>query len=266
MSATSDGLNYSLLLLRLGATSTRFDVDWLAECNSTNTVLLERAANGAPSGSVLVADNQTAGRGRRGRHWLSSPDCSLTFSLLWRLPPAVRSTGLSLAVGLAVAQALEYLGIRGTGLKWPNDIWLHGRKLGGVLIEVAFDNNGLGLIIGIGLNLRHDPDWQDQLDQASAALSDDGAQFPREVVLAAILHQLASTLDRFNQEGFSTLRAGWCARNALLGLPVRVSSENGEHTGICGDVAADGSLILHAACGAHLLISGGDVSLSPVAR
>ena len=259
-----DGLDYPLLLQHLDDARARFDVDWLAECGSTNTVLLERAVRGAPSGSVLVTDRQTAGRGRRGRSWLSSPDCSLTFSLLWRLPPAVSGSGLSLAVGLAVAQALESLGIQGIGLKWPNDIWQRGRKLGGVLIEVAFDHEGLGLIIGIGLNLRHDPDWQPHLNQASAALSDEGTQFRREVVLGSILRQLAKVLDRFGKEGFTSLREAWCARNALLGQAVRISSENGEHLGICGDVAADGALILHIECGAHLLITSGDVSLAPI--
>lgn len=258
--------DYALLLSQLGTARARFDVDWLAECSSTNTVLQERAAKGAASGSVLVADVQTAGRGRRGRSWLSSPDNSLTFSLLWRLPPAVRSAGLSLAVGLAVAQALESLGARGVGLKWPNDIWLLGQKLGGVLIEVAFDSNGLGLIIGIGLNLRHDPELETQLGHASAALSDENLLLPREVVLGAVLRELASVLDRFGSEGFTALRAAWCARNALLGLPVRVSSESGEHLGNCGDVAADGALILHTAYGAHLLITGGDVSLAPMSR
>ncbi|MDP5241135.1 biotin--[acetyl-CoA-carboxylase] ligase [Uliginosibacterium sp. 31-16] len=259
-----DGLDYPLLLQHLDDARTRFDVDWLAECESTNTVLLERAARGAPSGSVLVTDRQTAGRGRRGRRWLSSPDCSLTFSLLWRLPPAISSAGLSLAVGLAVAQALENLGIQGIGLKWPNDIWQHGRKLGGVLIEVAFDHEGLGLIIGIGLNLRRDPEWQHHLDQASAALGDDGAQFHREIVLGSVLRQLAKILDCFGKEGFTPLRDAWCVRNTLLGQAVRISSENGEHLGICGDVAADGALILHVNCGAHLLITSGDVSLAPI--
>jgi len=259
-----DGLNYPLLLLHLGTTRARFDVAWLPECGSTNTILLERAAHGAPSGSVLVADHQTAGRGRRGRNWVSSPDCSLTFSLLWRLPPAVRSSGLSLAVGLAVAQALESLGIQGISLKWPNDIWLNGKKLGGILIEVASDSNGLGLVIGIGLNLRHDPHWQEQLEKGSAALSETGFTLPRELVLGIVLQQIARILDAFSCAGFSALREEWCARNALRGRPVRISAERGEHQGTCGDITADGSLILLTGHGTHLLISGGDVSLIPL--
>lgn len=262
--SSHDGLNYPLLLLHLGPARTRFDVDWLAECSSTNTLLLERATRGAPSGSVLVANHQTTGRGRRGRSWLSSPGCSLTFSVLWRLPPAVRSSGLSLTIGLAIAQALEGLGIRGVALKWPNDIWLNGRKLGGVLIEVAFDSDGLGLIIGIGLNLQHDTDWQAQLGQNSAALSETELSLPREVILGAILQQMANTLDTFSRDGFGALREAWCTRNALRGRPVRISSESGEHQGVCGDIGADGSLILHTGNGAHLLITGGDVSLIPL--
>ena len=92
----------------LGAAAGRFDVDSLAECESTNTELLARAERGAPSGSVLVADRQTAGRGSRGRTWLASPEASLTFSLLWRFDGGLeRMSGLSLAVGLAVVEAVK---------------------------------------------------------------------------------------------------------------------------------------------------------------
>lgn len=259
----ANGLNFAQLRNHLGAARTRFDVDWLAECDSSNSVMLARAAQGAPSGSVLVTDTQTAGRGRRGRSWLSSPDCSLTFSVLWRLPANAPTAGLSLAVGLSVSQALEALGIQGLSLKWPNDIWLRRKKLGGVLIEVAFDANGLGLVIGIGLNLRQDPAWLKHLDQGSAALSDDQHHFSRELILGSILRSLAEVLDCFSTQGFSGLREQWCARNALINQPVRVSAESGERTGICGDVATDGALILHTSDNAHLLITSGDVSLSP---
>ena len=101
-----------LLKTRLGNQAGRFDVDALDECDSTNSELLRRAEGGAPSGSVVVADRQSAGRGRRGRNWLSSPESSLTFSLLWRFSGnASTLSGLSLAVGVALAQS-QKLGIR----------------------------------------------------------------------------------------------------------------------------------------------------------
>jgi BirA family biotin operon repressor/biotin-[acetyl-CoA-carboxylase] ligase len=95
------------LAYALGGRVRRFDADWLAECDSTNAVLMARGEAGAPSGSVVVATRQTAGRGRRGRSWIAAPDDSLTFSLLWRFAPGTSPAGLSLAVGLAVARALD---------------------------------------------------------------------------------------------------------------------------------------------------------------
>ncbi|MEK7738086.1 MAG: biotin--[acetyl-CoA-carboxylase] ligase, partial [Pseudomonadota bacterium] len=110
-------------------------MDILAECDSTNSRLLSLAETGAAAGSVLATERQTGGRGRRGRSWLSASGDSLTFSLLWRFQPNRSLSGLSLAVGVAVARALEALGVRGITLKWPNDVLLNGRKLAGVLIE-----------------------------------------------------------------------------------------------------------------------------------
>lgn len=257
-------LDYAQLLAQLGAVRTRFDVDHLSECASTNSELLLRAARGAPSGSVLVCDKQTAGRGRRGRHWISAPGHSLTFSVLWRLPPGSPSAALSLAVGLAVAQGLESLAVPGVGLKWPNDIWLFGRKLGGVLIEVASDTAGLSLIIGIGINLKHSEVWCDEIQQAFASLDESGLDLSRETVLGAILTQLAITLDNFATLGFSALQQAWADRNALFGLPVCIESENGTHHGLCGHADASGALELLTDCGMRLLINGGDVSLRPV--
>ena len=118
----------------LGRARGRFTLEALAECGSTSTLLAERARQGAPTGLLLVADRQTAGRGRRGRSWLSSPETGLTFSVLWRFAGEVsRLAGLSLAVGIAVARALEGSGVRGVGLKWPNDILYDDAKLGAEL-------------------------------------------------------------------------------------------------------------------------------------
>ncbi|NSL56265.1 biotin--[acetyl-CoA-carboxylase] ligase [Uliginosibacterium aquaticum] len=254
--------DYTALLVALGDQRARFDVDHIERCDSTNSVLLARASQGVPSGSVVVCDEQTAGRGRRGRSWRSgNASSSLTFSLLWRLAPGCSSAGLSLAVGLAVAQALESLNVPAVGLKWPNDIWLFGRKLGGVLIEVESDEAGLGLIIGIGLNLRRDAARDAGIDQAFASLDEALPELTREQVLGTILSQLALRLDHFARAGFAALRQDWAARNALYGLPVTVSSESGSHTGRCGHANAEGALELLTACGARVLITSGDLSL-----
>lgn len=249
----------------MGPVATRFDIDDLAVCASTNSVLLERAATGAPSGLVVVTDEQTAGRGRMGRSWLSSPECSLTFSLLWKFPEKTELSGLSLAVGVAIAQALEDLGVPGVGLKWPNDIWLDGSKIGGVLIELQFATTHVSAVIGMGLNLQRHPDWDEQVGQAFSAIAESGVQVSREALLAAILVRLAGMLDTFAADGFSTvLRAEWLSRNALQDRPVRAEARNGgELVGTCTGVAADGALELRDAQGICHLVTVGDVSLRP---
>ena len=116
-------IDHARLIGLLGPDAGRFSVDVLAECASTNSFLLERAAAGAPSGSVVVADRQTAGRGSRGRSWLATPDASLTFSVLWHFPGGIeRLSGLSLAVGVAVVEALAACGVPAVQLKWPHAI------------------------------------------------------------------------------------------------------------------------------------------------
>ena len=123
-----------------------FDVDALALCDSTSSELMRRAERGAPAGSVIVADEQSAGRGRRGRQWLSAPAASLTFSLLWRFSgPATMLSGLSLAVGVGLTRGLESLGAQSVCLKWPNDVLvLRGHdyaKLAGILVDLSSDRS-----------------------------------------------------------------------------------------------------------------------------
>ena len=116
--------------------------------------MLKRAAQGAPAGSVIVADRQTAGRGSRGRRWLAAPGASLTFSVLLRFDGGLeRLAGLSLAVGVAVVHALDSCGAAGILLKWPNDVLYDNAKLGGILVELQSAEGGALAIIGIGLNL-----------------------------------------------------------------------------------------------------------------
>ncbi|WP_345534073.1 biotin--[acetyl-CoA-carboxylase] ligase [Viridibacterium curvum] len=246
----------------LGASAGRFDVDHVAVCDSTNTRLLERAQRGSGSGTVLVADAQTAGRGRRGRTWVSAPGSSLSFSLLWRFPAAQRLEGLSLAVGLAIVRGLGKLGATGLALKWPNDIWLNGRKLGGVLVEVAQGARGeWATVIGIGLNLRAQPEWVEQIAQPFAALDELSQQAPdREAVLAAILEALLEVLTQFSSHGFVAFVDGWMSYHALLGADVSVEQHGLKRYGRCGAVDALGRLTVDTPEG-EMHVFGGEVSL-----
>lgn len=255
-----------LLKARLGELAGRFDVDALDACDSTSSELMRRADAGAPAGTVIVADRQAAGRGRRGRSWLSTPERSLTFSLLWRFAGSpARLGGLSLAVGVALARALEAQGARGIGLKWPNDVLLATpdgyAKLAGVLVELVSDRRGCQAVIGIGLNLGSPPDPLPQpaagLDQAGLVSSD------RHALLAAILRELATVLERFADNGFAGLRADWQQRHVWQDQAVQILGE-GEAPlcGACFGADDDGALLLQTADGLQRIYSG-DVSLRP---
>ena len=249
----------------LGEARGRFDVDALAECESTNTLLLERAERGAPSGSVLVTDLQTAGRGSRGRSWLASPEASLTFSLLWRFPGGIEGlSGLSLAVGVAVVQALEACGASGVQLKWPNDILYGEAKLGGILIELQCDSGSAQAVIGIGLNLRL-PESIGEADGFAlqpAALDCILETLPeRHQLFAQLLIALARVQDRFSDAGFAALRAECQACHAWQDKPVRLLRDGRlEKEGICRGADDDGALLVHTSAGLERCLSG-DLSL-----
>lgn len=248
----------------LGTAACRFDVDVLAECGSTNAELLARAEAGAPSGTVLVAERQTAGRGRLGREWISAPGDSLTFSLLWRFPAGASLSGLSLAVGVAVVRALEKLGagdtaeevpLGDTALKWPNDVLRDGKKLAGILIELQANT---AAVIGIGLNLRLPAAMPADLREQAAALD---ADTDANILLATLLAELLPVLDGFATGGFAALRDEWLSRQAWIGQAVRVQLHDAAVVeGICAGVAADGALLLQTAGGVQRILSG-DVSL-----
>ncbi len=255
----------------LGEARHRFSITALAECPSTSTLLLACSAQGAPSGSVIVCDRQTAGRGSRGRRWSASPQASLTFSLLWHFTCAqAQLSGLSLAVGLAVARALDDCGARGAMLKWPNDVLYHDAKLAGILIELCGDPAQAQAVIGIGLNLlppdageTGKPDGAAEAFMMPAA-SVDAMVSPapeRNLLLAAILKALAAMLDRFAQTGFAGLRDEWLAHHAWQTRLVRVLRDGRVVAeGLCCGVDVDGTLLVRTPEGVIRCLSG-DVSL-----
>jgi BirA family transcriptional regulator, biotin operon repressor / biotin---[acetyl-CoA-carboxylase] ligase len=241
-----DGVDL-LLDVELGASSpgAHYSIHYLAECDSTNSELLNRARLGATHASVLLCERQTAGRGRRGRSWLSSPGASLTFSLLWRFDEVPGALGsLSLVVAVAVARALETSGASHVMLKWPNDLWFDGRKLGGILIESMTGAGGAcAVVIGIGLNVRVPAELRDQLDHPIADLHEAGCVASRPMLLGGILGQLARDIPRFSQQGFGPFLEEWRSREVMRGEPVVISNEGGlQKEGELLGVGADGSL------------------------
>lgn len=241
----------------LGADARRFDVDVLDVCDSTNAVLMARAEAGAPSGTVVVAEAQTAGRGRRRRAWLSSPGDSLTLSLLWRFAPGTAPAGLSLAAGVATAEAITKVGAGDTALKWPNDLLKDGKKLGGILVELV-PGAPHAAVIGVGLNLRLPAGMPAELRATAAAL--DAAVDPNRLA-AALLAQLRAVLETFCGEGFAPLKAAWMARHAFQDAPVSLLSDFAPpRAGICRGVDDDGALLFEADGRIERILSG-EVSL-----
>lgn len=240
----------------------RFDIDLLASCDSTNAVLLPRAEAGAPSGTVVIATEQTAGRGRRGRSWFASPGDSLTFSLLWRFAPGTAPAGLSLAVGVAVARALTIVDGKDTALKWPNDILQDGRKLGGILVELV-PGAPHAAVIGIGINLHLSAGMPDDVRAASAALCAANETADENAVYAALLTELLAVLETFAAQGFAALRPEWLAHHAMQDAAVLLSSDFGApRAGVCRGVDADGALLFEVDGRVERILSG-EVSLRP---
>ncbi|MDR3086966.1 MAG: biotin--[acetyl-CoA-carboxylase] ligase [Azoarcus sp.] len=261
--------NLVALAHALGPLVSIFDIRWVENCESTNSTLLEAPPDENGKTHVLVATRQNAGRGRRGRRWLSWPGASLTFSVLWRFVPGTPApAGLSLAVGLALARTLEKLGMSAVALKWPNDVLAHGAKLAGVLVELLpSGHGGAAAVIGIGMNLSlpEDADIPDRerLDVTDLT-SEMGDPPPLEELLAAILHELYRTFSTYSFAGFSLLRNAWQHRNAFANLPVRVSGEGADIVGLCLGVDEDGALLVRDDGGGGVRrVLAGEVSLRP---
>ena len=244
--------------------ASRFALDIVDAVPSTNTLLLARAAAGAGSGEVVIAEWQTRGRGRLGRAWHAGPCGALTFSLVWRFAKgAAALAGLSLAVGLALARALERVGAADVRLKWPNDIVWRGRKLAGILIEMQGDALGPStVVIGVGLNVRVSPEALAAIGQPAVDLETVlGKAVDRNRVLGAILAELGAVLDRFEAGGFAPFRTEWEARHAHRDRPIELSSGGGAATrGIARGVGDDGALLVETSAGLKSFHSG-DVTL-----
>jgi BirA family biotin operon repressor/biotin-[acetyl-CoA-carboxylase] ligase len=234
-----------------------FTVEILPEVDSSNSELMRRARQGRCEPVLLVAERQSAGRGRLGRAWESAPGDSLTFSLGLPLAPLDWS-GLSLAVGVSVAENL-HPAIR---LKWPNDLWLEDHKLGGILIETASFGEGAGeryAVIGVGLNIAPRP--AHGLSTPPAALRE---LLPASDAAAALL-RLAPALVRdvqaFEQAGFRGFQLRFEARDALRDRAVVLSDGT---AGTAHGVNEAGSLLVHTAAGLQA-ISSSEVSVRPAA-
>lgn len=232
-----------------------FSLRVLARTPSTQDPVLAAAVRGAPEGYCCVAQEQTAGRGRLGRHWLAPPGTALLMSVLLR-PRADGRQGITLAAGLAVADTLETgFGVPAQ-LKWPNDIMVGGGKLGGILAEVESE----AVVLGLGINLRVDGIPGVPEVASLHRLADPPPRWDQ--LLTAMLPALAARLSQLELSGVPGLRPDWTARAAGLGAPVRVTGPAGPVEGVATGIDDDGALLVAGPRGVTRVVAG-DVLLLP---
>ena len=218
---------------------------------STNDVAATLAAAGDQEGTVVIADAQTAGRGRRGRVWTAVAGGSLTFSLGWRFEQGAGFVaGLSLAVGVAVVRALEAEGLAGVELKWPNDLVHRHLKVGGILVELNGDALGPStVVVGVGLNIRLPQavkrDIAQPVSDLAAVAGRGAAPIDRNRLLARLVAELAGSLSQYAAQGFVPFAAEWQRRHAYQGKPVKLLLPDGESVkGTVAGVDPTGALVL----------------------
>jgi BirA family biotin operon repressor/biotin-[acetyl-CoA-carboxylase] ligase len=255
------------------------DVRWVTETGSTNADAMALARDGAPEGIVLVADHQTAGRGRAGRTWVAPPEASLLLSILLR-PPAPVVDLTTMAVAVAAAQAVEDVAGFAPRLKWPNDLVWPGdgsaadRKLAGILAEADWPAGStadsghrppaaterLAVVVGIGINVR----WPDELpaDLAEIAVACNHVSdraVDREELLIALLERLAPWYAQLVGGEREPLLDAWRGRSATLGRRVRVDLGATDVEGTAVDITPTGHLVVDTLEGDRRVLAVGDV-------
>ena len=231
--------------------------DWLSR---------EQKAGRDIHGKACITEFQSAGRGRRGRSWQGSPYCHLMLSIGWRFQKeAAEMTGLSLSIGVAVADCLKELTGVPVGLKWPNDLWYRDQKLGGILVDLNTSSRGATVaVVGIGINL-HEP-GSNQFDPGQPVTdlfsnAEDDLP-PRTTIIAHVLGAIANVLDRFHQHQFAPDQDRFNALDVFAGRKVRAESKGKLREGIGKGADELGRYCVHCANGVVETINSGDISLS----
>lgn len=236
---------------------------WYEEIGSTNDRARELAEEGAEHGEVVIAEAQTAGRGRRGRLWVSPARKNLYFSVILRpdLPPA-RAPELTLVASIALCDALRQAGVQ-AGIKWPNDLLASERKIAGVLTELAAEADRVHwVVIGAGVNVNaREEDFPEELrGEATSVLLERGEPAPRALFAAACLTALEGWIDRHAEEGFAVVREAWRERSTTLGREVTVRTDGREIVGTAEDIDDAGALLVRGPAGLERILAG-DVAL-----
>ena len=239
--------------LQISTALSPYQVHYQSVMSSTNEWILQNIPN-LNKGDLCLTEYQTAGRGRRGRQWLSPFAGQMIFSFYWTFDPKKSIEGLSLVIGLAIAEVLN------VQVKWPNDILFDGRKLGGILVEIANHKNGLlNLVIGVGINVSLP--MQTEISQPYAQLSEMDPDIDRQTLFPTLIQHLYVRLERFEKEGINAeFQQAWQNHNAFFNSEVNVITEQRVISGI--EQGIDERGYLKVLCGDEVrMFNGGEVSL-----
>jgi BirA family biotin operon repressor/biotin-[acetyl-CoA-carboxylase] ligase len=232
--------------------------------DSTNSELMRRiqAKTALESGTVIVAEMQQAGRGRRGRVWQSPFGANLYYSYFWRLDDGLQAAmGVSIAVGLAVYDTIKALYDIELELKWPNDIYLNKQKLAGVLVELDGQPQGpCQLVLGIGINLQMPQSFSQHIDQAWTDLSQHTQQLDKNELVASLTYHLENRLDQYRKSGLQTMHEQWNSLNAFAGECVELNTGHRSWRGICEGIDPQGGIRIRQD-GEVKSYYGGEISL-----
>lgn len=229
--------------------------------DSTNQYLLERMTE-LVSGDACVAEYQQAGRGRRGRHWVSPFGANLYLSMFWRLDqgPAA-AMGLSLVIGIVMAEVLQRLGAEQVKVKWPNDLYLNDRKLAGILVElIGKTGDAAQLVLGVGINMAMRGSNASQIDQQWINLQEAGITIDRNELAAELLNELRPSLQQFETEGLGSFISRWRRLDNFINRPVKLLIGEKQIFGIARGIDQQGALLLEQE-GAIIPFIGGEISL-----
>lgn len=230
--------------------------------DSTNTALLGQAAPAPGTSQVLLAEYQTAGRGRRGRAWLAPPGGAICLSMSWSFREVPQDLGaLGLVIGVCALRALRLLGLDAASLKWPNDLLVTGKKLGGVLIDLRAESSGPAhVVVGIGVNVALGTSLLRKIAETGIAATDlrsaGLAPVRRNQVAATIIGACLAGLAEFERQGLKPFIEEWRAADALRGRAVEVRVAEGQSRGVARGIDLHGALLVETSQGMRRFVSG----------
>jgi BirA family transcriptional regulator, biotin operon repressor / biotin---[acetyl-CoA-carboxylase] ligase len=230
--------------------------------DSTNTIARTLAANAEQEGTLVVAEEQTAGKGRQGRTWLSNPGENLTFSLLLRPTiPSERISLLPLGIAVAVARGIRRVSSLPVYCKWPNDLLLHGKKVAGILMESAMGARGFDyVVVGIGINVNQLSFPEPVRQRATSLALDAGHTLDRTSLLRAVLESIESEYDTYAAGALDTILPSWLSLAPIIGKRITADMQGATVTGTVRGISSDGGLQLHTDAG-DLTVFAGDVTI-----